>query len=803
MFNIGGEMNKKYIVLLVLFLVFISYIQAMPPKPGLVFPQSDYDEMNALGVNKFDNPIRDAGKKSIINQPGDVQLLVSGAKSFPMICVKYPDYSNQYPIDNFQAMIFSDTWSSGSARKFYQEISYGQLNVTGACYDWITADSNRAYYGYANGFARAARLAKEMARKMDSVINYAQYDNDGDGYVDCFTIVHAGMGREESGSGLDIWSHSWTFTLAGIGADTTNDPDPNHPGQYIKIDGYVCDPERSNTSNNGTMVCIGVYCHEWGHALGLPDLYDTDGGGEGLGNWSVISAGSWGANGNSPWKPAHLDAWSKMELGWLNPTAVRSRNLYSIPKVENNAKAYWLISRQRTFKEYFLVENRQKTLFDSLMYNSGLLIYHIDDSVIRTRRTDNKVNAGGTGWKYGVALEQADGYNHLFIGSNRGDAGDPYPGSSNNTSYDTAVTNPNSNTNYPIASPQISGCYVKNISASSAVMSCSLSSGINGRFTGGPDLGGYFWIDSDTVSGPSYYWIDISNSGTVLGNGDDARFALTLPFSFIFYGTAYNTVWVSTNGWLSFGADPGTDGPSNTAIPNASTPNSAVYAFWDDLNLVSADSANIMYQFLGTSPYRVCVITWKDARINGAIQPGVLQPLNTITFQIVLSENGLIGIQYKDCAVGDTVYNWGRSATIGIENSTGTAGLQYLFNGSLTGNLVSNERAVLFFTPTMIMENPSEQNLTSLTRVSNFPNPFTKKTVIKYNLTKKSNIHLGIYNSLGMLVRTLIAGNQVTGNYQTIWDGRDNKNNIVSKGIYFYILNTDNSHYTEKIVKLE
>ncbi len=796
-------MNKKYIVLLVLFLVFINYVQAMPPKQGLVFPQSDYDEMNALGVNRFDNPMRDVGKKGIINKPGDVRLLVSGVKGFPIVFAKYPDYNNQYAIDNFQAMVFSDTWPSGSARKFYQEISYGQLNVTGTCYGWLTADSNRAYYGYSHGFARAARLVKEIAQKADSFINYAQYDNDGDGYVDCFTVVHSGFGREESGNGSDIWSHSWNFSLAGIGVDTTNDPDPNHPGHNIMIDAYVCDPERSNTTNNGTMVCIGVFVHEWGHALGVPDLYDTDGGGEGLGNWSVMGAGSWGANGNSPWKPAHMDAWCKMELGWLNPTAVRSRNLYSIPKVENNAKAYWLISRNRTFKEYFLVENRQKTLFDSLMYNSGLLIYHIDDSVIDVRRAADNVNAGGTGWKYGVALEQADGYNHLFNGSNRGDAGDPYPGTSNNTSYDTATTNPNSLTNYPTASPMTSGCYVKNIPVSSAAMSCSLSSGVTGRFTGGPDLGGYFWIDSDTTSGPPYYWVDISNSGTVLGNGDDARFSLTLPFSFTFYGTAYNSVWVCTNGWLSFGTDPGTNAPVNTSIPNTSAPNRAIYGFWDDLNLVMADSANILYEFMGTSPYRVCVITWKDARINGAIVPGVLQPLNTITFQIVLSENGMIGIQYKDCAVGDTSYNWGRSATIGIENSSGTSGLQYLFNGSLPGNLVSNERAILFATPLMITENPSEQNLTSVTRVSNTPNPFKNQTIIQYTLPKESNVNLHIYNSSGILVRTLISETEKPGIYRAAWNGCDDKGKTVSQGVYFYQINGENLRIVKKIIKIE
>jgi hypothetical protein len=110
---------------------------------------------------------------------------------------------------------------------------------------------------------------------------------DGDGYVDGFTCIHAGYGYEETGSGSDIWSHMWSLSSAGVGAYATNDARPGYPGQYIIIDEYTIDPERSNYSNYGTMVGRGVYCHEWGHALGLPDLYDTGGSGEGLGQWSL------------------------------------------------------------------------------------------------------------------------------------------------------------------------------------------------------------------------------------------------------------------------------------------------------------------------------------------------------------------------------------------------------------------------------------------------------------------------------------------------------------------------------------
>ncbi|MBM3322975.1 M6 family metalloprotease domain-containing protein, partial [candidate division WOR-3 bacterium] len=675
-------------VLLVSFSLVLT-ARAMPPAPGVQLSRAETDERARLGIDVVKRPVRSSGTRDRQNSPGDVTPLVIGTIPFPVVAIKYSDFANTYTVANFQSMLFG-TWASGSARDYYHEVSYNQFHMTGTVVGWYTAANNKAYYGYSNGWVRAAMLVKEAAQASDAAVNYADYDVDGDGYVDAFTCIHAGYGTEESGSGSDIWSHAWSFSGAGIGAYTTNDPRPGYPGQYIRIDDYTTDPERSNRSNYGTMVGIGVYCHEWGHALGLPDLYDTDGGGEGLGNWSLMAGGSWGGNGNSPYYPVHLDPWSRMELGWLCPTAVRSRNLYSIPNIENNAKAYWLMARERTFKEYFLVENRRKTRFDTLLYNSGLLIYHIDDSVIARRRGSNAVNAGGTGWRYGVALEQADGQDHLFSGSNRGDANDPWPGGLGSTTFDSTSTTPNSRTNYPSSATLRTGCLAKNIPASAPTVQCTLGSGLVGAFTGGPDSRGYSWIDSDTTGGPSYTWVDITGTGTMLGSGDDARWSVTLPASYSFYGTGYGTVWVSTNGWLSFGSDPGTNAPANTAVPNSGAPNRAVYAFWDDLNLVAVDSGFVYYQHGGTSPNCSTVVMWKNARIKGA------STYNHATFAAVLFQNGRILLRYRDAAVSDTNYNWGRSATVGIEDENGTVGLQYMFNGAPKGNLLANERAIRF-----------------------------------------------------------------------------------------------------------
>ncbi|MFO7651302.1 MAG: M6 family metalloprotease domain-containing protein [bacterium] len=680
------------VVLFGLVLLLTAGALAMPPAPGVDIDLRAWAEERArLGIDVSKNPVRDAGADGWVNSPGDVSILVSGTKRFVAVTIQYPDQLLTYAASSFASMLFG-TWASGSARDFYLAQSYGRFNMTGIVLGWYTSINNRAYYGYASGSQRAAMLAKEAAQRADSSVNYALYDNDGDGWVDVFTCIHSGYGREESGSGLDIHSHSWNFISAGIGAYTTNDPDPVNGG-YIRISEYVVDPERSNYSNNGTMVGIGVFCHEWGHALGLPDLYDVYGTGEGVGNWSLMSGGSWGTNGNSPWFPSSMTAWEKMELGWLNPRAVRSRSRHTLAAVESLPEALWLISRNRSFKEYWLVENRFKMRNDTNMFASGLHIWHVDDSIVRARRSSNRMNSNDGGWRYGVAMEQADGLDELYSGADRGDANDPWPGGLGRVTFDSSTT-PNSRTNGGGA--LMSGAWVKNISAAGRSMTCSTSSGVTGAFTGGPDGFGYTWIDSDTAGGPAFNFVDIASTGLRLGVGDEARWRLPLPFTFRFYGTNYDTCWVSTNGWLSFGADPGTNAATNTALPAAAAPNAAVYAYWDDLNLVASDSAGVYQQTFGSSPNRYTVISWVDARVVGS--PSYKGYYNQVTFQVVMYEDGRLIVQHKDAACSDTTRNWGHSATVGIENAAGTVGLQYLYNGAPVGNLINNVRAVSFGT---------------------------------------------------------------------------------------------------------
>ena len=228
----------------------------------------------------------------------------------------------------------------------------------------------------------------------------------------------------------------------------------------------------------GDMTC-GVFDHELGHAaFGLPDLYDTDYSSEGLGDWSIMAGGSWnGALGLGD-SPSFPDAWCQFQMGFLTPTNVTSALLdHSINNAENNSEAYRLWTNGATNSEYYLVQNRQQTSYDTYLPGSGVLIYHVDESVT-TSNTHEWYPGDTANGHYLVALEQADGLYNLERNMNRGDMGDPYPGSSLNRNF-TSTSIPNSNA-YSSVSTNVS---VRNISNSSSVMSADLQVGlIPGRF---------------------------------------------------------------------------------------------------------------------------------------------------------------------------------------------------------------------------------------------------------------------------------------------------------------------------------
>jgi len=375
-------------------------------------------------------------------------IVVSGTKSIPVLTAKFNNTSaDPFAVAELQKELFDGPWSTGTMKEYYQEISYGQLTVNGTVHPWKQLASDDTFYeggGGCNGLCPGAKVREFLQQTLDlndTAINFAQHDNDGpdgapnsgddDGYVDFAAFVHAETGGECGTS--NIWSHRWVYSGWGGGEYTTNDA--RNGGGNIKVDDYVIMPALACGGFN--MIEIGVFAHEFGHAFGLPDLYDTDSGNgdsEGIGNWCLMAGGGWGGDGASPEKPSHMSAWAKYFLGWVSPTDVTADvSSATIQDAADNAEAYKV---PISATEYFLIENRQKKKFDTNLTGSGLLIWHVNETVVNAGLANNSVNADEN--NKGVDLEEADGQNHLDSAANRGDAGDPFPGSANKRSFDNA-----------------------------------------------------------------------------------------------------------------------------------------------------------------------------------------------------------------------------------------------------------------------------------------------------------------------------------------------------------------------------
>ncbi len=217
-----------------------------------------------------------------------------------------------------------------------------------------------------------------------------------------------------------------------------------------------------------------------------------------------------------------------------------------------------------------------------------------------------------------------------------------------------------------------------------------------GKFTGHETPTNYAWFDSDSISGPTFSWIDTNGSYLLADFGDDTTYKIPhlIPFSFPFYDSSYREVYVSTNGYITFLPEQSSSA-GNLRVPSLQPPNSAIYVFWDDLILPSDRTAKILYHlYSGQAPNRKFIITWYNIAHKDCP--------DRLSFQVILSEDGEIICQYQDVFCGNQWANYGKSATVGIENQNGTKGLTYLFGSEndilhWPENKLASGRAIRFY----------------------------------------------------------------------------------------------------------
>ncbi len=306
---------------------------------------------------------------------------------------------------------------TGSVRDIFFEDSYGQMTLVSTIVGWVTLPRPESYYAAGSSGGRAREMVRDALVAADPLVDFSQFDQDSDGWVDAIDIIHSGYGAEFDGDPDHIWSHRWSIT-------------PWTSQEGVKVSDYHTEPALWGTS--GTAISrVGVIAHETGHFFGLPDLYDTSYPGEGAGSWCMM-ANSWGFDGEQ-YNPPHFCAWSKIFLGWVTPTLVTRNGVYTAQAVETIPQVY-RIDEGYPDGEYLLVESRQPLGHESTMPRGGLAIWHIDEakgSFFYNDVNDDEGYPGQSGWPqnnrhYRVALLQADGDYDLEHGRNRGDGWDVY-----------------------------------------------------------------------------------------------------------------------------------------------------------------------------------------------------------------------------------------------------------------------------------------------------------------------------------------------------------------------------------------
>jgi M6 family metalloprotease-like protein len=445
---------------------------------GLDFRPAGAWRRHADAVRQYRDGLRRRGRWASLNQIGGAALArVGGQYVVPVVPVAFANVPAPFPSGDYSAVLFSPAPASApySVRSYYREVSRGAVTIDGVVMPWVIADSTDTYYEDGcngvgvltlcpHGGRRFGELLIEALRDADTgAVDWGQFDNDGpdgipnsgddDGVVDFVVFLQADV---DGACGTPhLWAHRYDVAAWNGGSGfVTRSPVRDAGGQpvsgrFIQVRDYILESAvgGADACTAGQIMPIGTVAHETGHAFGLPDLYDTDlrnpGVTQGVGEWSLMGSGNY----TQPYSPAGFDAWSLTELGWvIVDTVPTDRTVTLAPVLTSDTVLYLGVPNT---DEYYLFENRQPLGSDTAQMNPdchsrsrscakgpGLLVWHIDAGQIAAHgfRQDNRVNVGPV---HGVALVQADGLAQLDQpgGRNRGDAGDPWPGSSGNTEF--------------------------------------------------------------------------------------------------------------------------------------------------------------------------------------------------------------------------------------------------------------------------------------------------------------------------------------------------------------------------------
>lgn len=301
----------------------------------------------------------------VLVQFSDIKFKSSNAQA------QFVDYMNKEGYNEYHNI--------GSVRDYFYKNSMGVFRPTFDVYGPVTISGTRESYGGVKADRNYAGARSALSEALDTLIkwgtvDFSKYDNDGDGIVDFVYMFYAGIGSNYSGNTKAIWPHAWVFS-----------PSKNL-GSGKRAYRYACSNEIDGSayqynSNTDVLGGIGTFVHEFGHVLGLPDMYDLDlANKKTLKEWDVMDQGVYNCPYNTDRSknctPPHFSAFERMSLGWMTPTELYAVGEVRLDKLDDNVA--YSITNPENSDEVFLLEYRTQQTWDQGHKNSGILLWHID-----------------------------------------------------------------------------------------------------------------------------------------------------------------------------------------------------------------------------------------------------------------------------------------------------------------------------------------------------------------------------------------------------------------------------------------
>jgi M6 family metalloprotease-like protein len=839
--------------------------QIYPPRPGVEMPQAYFDriqedrsafQFQRAWIQKAERVKRNREayiqERGFYNRmllsPAELKsMAVTGTVSVPVFCSKYANTgSDPYPTSVLDTKLFTGPHSPQTLSQYYSEISYGDITMTGTVYGWYQLPQNDTYYeGPAGcygicGSSNVALFITSTLNYWDASVDFGQYDNDGpdgipnsgddDGYVDFVAFVHPEVGAECGGNN-NIWSHRWAISGWTGSAWMSNDPAAG--GGYIFVNDYVMQPAWN--CGAATVIDIGVFCHEFGHAFGLPDLYDTDGGSAGVGHWGVMGSGSW----NTVTQPAHMSAWAKSELGWVNLVELGTNlSTYNVFNVEYNRP----VLRANVMNERWRLETGACAIAGTSM-RCGLRATEASARgwsggegygngwVERISREFGYDGSSGPIWldydyRYDSELNYDYTYARIDVGGTVTNLATYHGTGTGSAHIDLAPYLVGSGVSTYTVYFEFNSDYAWSDEDVTAATTCgpfvfdnvALNGGGEAYFTDFEALEDGWWCDMTDPSecfmienrqplgsdvalhgggGLCIWHVDQDVAHSSNGNTGGSGSAPGIVPRGVALEQADGLMHLEWNSNRGDGYDAYPGGTSNFTFNDAGNPNSKSY---------DGNSTNVVVLLTTGNGDPITIqgsASWSPPTI--ALTTPATET-NDKSVWIEVSGTGFVHGCTVDLVDGQNMVAADSVDWVGKSLVRARFDLYYqqpgLYDVVLTNPGGGAGAAAGGFSLDNVVigtgETPAAPGEFALRQ--NYPNPFNPSTTIPFDIKRRAHVTLTVYNIRGQAVKTLVDDTMEARSYSVQWDGRNDAGQVVSSGVYFYKLTAGDFQDVRKLV---